>query len=208
MTKQETKSGPPELTGSPKPAAAVVLNWVLVAYGEPDAQPGVVASRAQANRTLDGLKRRARFEAALTGARDPDVAQEAVSVILAGLAESNLLANFERARGTPRRYINRVLRRAVLRVVHERRRSVSGEPLPAGSAGREPTPAAAAEARDLERACARLLQDVPVPEAGGGAGSSSPTEYVRRHRARNARWAKVAHLFPNVPFRPAPRRAV
>src|SRR5689334_16602524 len=153
MSEQVVKS---ESTGGAtvKASTSVVHNWVLVAYSNPDARPGVVAGREEAARTLRALQQRAKFEASLLGVRDPSVAADAVGELFAKLAESNLLANFERARGTPRRYINRILCRTVLRVIHERRgKGCPAGPLPSDLPGREPGPAAVTEARDLEQVC-------------------------------------------------------
>jgi hypothetical protein len=188
-------------TVGPAPDTNRQLNWLLAVYQDRDAKPGVIPSTATARKTTLDLIRRATLEAILIGVADSNTAEDAVGRMFLDLAEGKIRVKYERAAKHPRAYINTILRRGVQRGINKRRRD-EGAPLPPQLVARTVDPAEEAAAKDTAEQCAALGVEPAIEMTRRRKGRATSAEYTQRHRERQRRWQRIAHLFPDMLLRP------
>lgn len=175
--------------------ANLSANWVLAAYMDANARPGVILDLKSSQEALARLHQRARFEALLRGVFDQNVVEEAVSSMMAWVAGSRISERAQTERGTPRQYINKVIARFVQKEIARRWRQ-DVDPLHDKLESKSIDPALAVEICDRTEECRRRLG----PGFGRYVEKGSPDEPanrrdVRRHRHRERQWKAVSDLF-------------
>ena len=184
------------------------VDFALAGYADPAAQPGASADPRVAADALMRMFRVARYFTRF--APNGEQAEEALSRTFADLAGSSLTELYRPSPAGVKPYVDQVIRRHAADVMREfwaarRREPAGGVPFDAPAA--QADPAEAAELKDLAARCAELLAEGrPPPGPNGPSTPGSSTVAVRKHRRRKAAWMRVAHLFPDVPFRPRRRR--
>lgn len=182
------------------------LNFLMLAYQNPEAKPGMLTDNATALKTMRELLERARIDAHFVGANNREVPEDAVSLLMEQVGQSNILANFQAYKRTFRPYINTWLRRAVIKIALERWGS-RPHPLHEQIVSETSDPTKALELEDLKEKCFELLAEaVLVPATTTGACTGASTQYVRKHRWNKERWSKIAHWFPGTSLRPTRRK--
>jgi hypothetical protein len=200
----DSKSLSSQIAASPIPN--LQLNWLLMAYLYPNTSPGAVADRVTADATLWTLRERAMYFARRKGACDPDLGDEALCSMLAWVATSRMAERFQVERGTPRRFIDKILANFVALEIRKKWRSSAG-PLPESIARNVPSPADEAEVNELISLCGKRLGIDAASEFVKGSPDDAPAQsYLRKHRERKRKWECISDLFPDVAFRPARRR--
>ncbi len=170
-------------------------NWLLAVYLDENASPGVIPDPKTAQESMARMRERARSEARRRGVTDENLAEEAVSAMLAWVAGSRISERVRIECGIPQRYINTVISRFVQREIGNRWRT-RFHALSDELSSHCVDPATEVEIRDLAQECLRRLG----PDFGRYVEKGPPDEPpgrrdVRRHRHRERQWKTIADLF-------------
>jgi hypothetical protein len=186
------------------------LDFALEGYVNPDAKPGVTPTPETAARAIMAMFCFARQMVARSGAPNGDWAEEALSLALKDIAQSKLTRRYQPRPAGPKPYIHRIIQRNVWKVISKamtEQRRYKAISLPVEIVSRDMNPAQVAELEDLAARCHQLLaDDIAEPWTTNPCEPGSSTPGVQKHRHRKEQWRRIAHLFPDVSFRPKPRR--